>query len=230
MLVTVALLLSGVFAASAQQDPCFLGGFTDETNTACVYRAGIQIDISYPQWVNDHEFARTAVQDFIAQTRDQFWEAGTVDLSMMFNPWFLQISYEEFAFSESVQSILFTISDYTGGAHPNSYFKTFVFDLAREREIALEDLFTSTEDALAIVSPMAQQVVIDRLGDDFVDSQWLEDGTGTNPENYRNFVLMQNSILFLFPPYQLAAYAAGPFEVTVLLDELGGVLTPEFRR
>lgn len=60
LLLTAALLL-GAFAASAQSVPCFLGGFTDETNTAWVYRAGIQIDISYPQWVNDHEFARSAV-------------------------------------------------------------------------------------------------------------------------------------------------------------------------
>lgn len=230
LLLTAVMLLAGTFAATAQEDPCFLGGFTDETNTACIYRAGIQIDISYPQWVNDHAFARSAVQEFITQTRDQFWEAGTADLSLMFNPWFLQISYEEFDFSESVHSILFTISDYTGGAHPNSYFRTFVFDLAVERELTLDDLFTSTEDALAIISPMVRAAVLERMGDDYDDMGWIEQGSGVNPANYQNFVLMQNSILFVFPPYQLAPYVAGPFEVTVLLDDLDGVLAPEFQQ
>lgn len=65
---------------------------------------------------------------------------------------------------------------------------------------------------------------------DYNELGWIEQGSGSNPENYRNFVLMQNSILFLFPPYQLAAYAAAPFEVTVLLEDLSGVLAPEFRR
>lgn len=227
LFLSAALLLTGVFAASAQDVPCFLGGFTDETGTTCSYHAGIRIEIDYPQWINEHDFIRRSVQEFLTERRDEFWALGTSDLTTMFNPWFLEITYEEFGYSENVHSILFTIFDYMGGAHPNTYYKTFVFDTFAEYELSLDDLFTSTEDALAIIAPMVQDAVLERLGDDYTDLDWIESGSGTNPDNYQNFVLMQHSILFVFPPYQLAPYVAGSFEVTVLLDDLGDLVAPE---
>jgi hypothetical protein len=230
VLASVLVLLLSVIAANAQGEaPCFFGGYTDETSANCVYRVGVDIDITYSNWVNDYDFAREAVLNFLAQTRDPFWEAATADLSTMFNPWMLHITPEDFTYGSDTRSILFTISDYTGGAHPNTYYKTFVFNLAQERQITLDDLFTDTTSALALVSPIVQQHVIDQLGGDYTDSQWLEDGTGTNPDNYQNFVLTEEGLIFVFPPYQLAAYAAGSFRVTISYEMLADVLEPEFQ-
>lgn len=230
MVLLLASLLGSVAAAQAQgEDPCFVGGYTDETSENCVYRVGVDIDITYPNWVNDYDFAREAVQSYLAQARDAFWEAGTADLSAMFNPWQLQITPEDYPYSDDIHSILFTILDYAGGAHPNTYYKSFVFDLTNETEITLDDLFTDTTAALEIVSPLVQQHVMDQLGGDYTDTQWLETGTGTNPDNYQTFVLTEDGILFVFPPYQLAAYAAGSFEVLVSYDDLADVLAPDFQ-
>ena len=231
MVLTAALvLLFSTFAAAAQgESPCFFGGYTDETAANCVYLVGIDVDITYPNWVNDYDFARETVLNFLTQARDPFWEAATADLSTMFNPWMLQITPEDFTYSPGVRSILFTIVDYMGGAHPNTYYTTFVFDLSLERQLTLDDLFTDTTAALAIVSPIVQQHVLDQLGSDYTDTQWLETGTGTNPANYQNFVFSEEGLLCVFPPYQLAAYAAGSFRVTIPYETLAGVLAPEFQ-
>jgi hypothetical protein len=104
-----------------------------------------------------------------------------------------------------------------------------VFDLAQEQQVMLDDLFTSTEDALAVISPIVQADLTAQMDEDLADPQWIEDGTGTNPDNYQNFVLTEDSLIFFFPPFQVAPYAAGAFEVTIPLADISSVLAPEYQ-
>jgi hypothetical protein len=62
---------------------------------------------------------------------------------------------------------------------------------------------------------------------EFADPQWILDGT-SSLEAYMNFVVTQDALVFFFPPYQVAAYAAGPQMVAIPLEQLSGVLTSPF--
>jgi hypothetical protein len=141
--------------------------------------------------------------------------------------YFLSIGYDEYRFSNDIISLLFTISDYTGGAHPNSYYRTFTFDLVEEHVLTLDDVFVNTADALSVISPLVQQNLLTQAGD-MSDPTWIEQGTGFVPENYQNFAITPDELIFFFPPYQVAAYAAGPQEVHLPLEQIGSVLAAAF--
>ena len=42
----------------------------------------------------------------------------------------------------------------------------------------------------------------------------FEEGADTNPENFSSFVISADKVTFIFQQYQVAAYAAGPQEVS----------------
>jgi hypothetical protein len=223
----IALLFLSAAATFAQGEQCLFGGFPDETNTSCQYHVGIDIALYYPRWIEGYDFALQPVQDFLLVTRDEFWNYAIESLNTMFNRWFLQIDYEEYAFSDNVRSILFTVGGYSGGAHPYSYYQTFTFDLAGQRQVTLMDMFQPNSDPLAVIAPLVEQDLLAQMVD-FADAQWIEDGTGTNPDNYQRFVLTDEALIFFFDPYQVAPYAAGPFEVSIPLGNISSILAPEF--
>ncbi len=227
LVIVILLMSSGVFA---QEDECFQkGGTWDAALEKCVLKGSLEINISYPLSATENEFVAQTVDAFIEQQKTQFLQffAEGGFYAGVPAPWGLWIDYEEYQFSESVISLKFIISDYTGGAHPNTYFQTYTFDLAQETVIGFEDLFLEGANPLATIAPLAQQQLTETMGE-FADPQWITEGTGENPANYQSFVLTEDSLIVLFPPYQVAAYAAGPQQVEIPLADLSAILKPEF--
>ena len=124
-------------------------------------------------------------------------------------------------------SLIFTTYQFTGGAHGSTVIQTYTFDLANDRLIRLDDLFTNTNDALAIIAPLVEESLTTTLGD-MLDADWLAQGSGTDPQNYQTFSLDANSITFYFQQYQVAPYAAGLQTVTIPLAQLSSILAPDF--
>lgn len=230
----ILLIICAVFMLTApviaQEDDCFeKGGMWDASQQQCVVQGSLEINIDYPLSVMQYDFVEQTVDEFIQQRKTefiQFFSEGGFFPGVP-APWGLWIEYEEYQFSDTVISLSFTISDYTGGAHPNSYFQTFTFDLAENRVIAFDELFVEGSDPLSTIYPIVQQKLTELIGD-YSDPQWIETGSGENLANYQSFVLTENSLIILFPPYQVAAYAAGPQQVEIPLADLNAILKPEF--
>lgn len=230
MFAVTAVLPSPTPARAQDPDPCYVkGGWIDEETGRCVIRAGIEIDLAYPTEIVGYPFIEAEVDAFmVAQSQEITAFFSEIDPIMIggFNaPWSLYINYEIFYPAPDLISLVFTISTYTGGAHPNTYFRTYVFDLTNETLLGLEDIFAV--NPYATISPIVQASLIAQMAD-FADPQWIADGTGETPENYLNFVLDKGELVFLFPPYQVAAYAAGPQSVRIPLSDLANILNPRF--
>jgi len=125
----------------------------------------------------------------------------------------------------------------TGGAHPNGYFKTFAFDKSGN-EVKLADLFPPGSEYLQRLSDASLTQIKAQLtqrlglpaqaGEDATASIFTE-GVAPRAENFSNFVIDADTLVILFPPYQVAAYAAGTFEVRIPLSQLSDVLQPEWK-
>jgi hypothetical protein len=119
------------------------------------------------------------------------------------------------------------------GAHPNLYYKTFVFDREGNR-LALADLFAASSTAsstgyLSQISGIATAQIKDQLASRLGEAPgggFFAEGTAPNPDNFQNFVIDGGDLVFLIPPYQAAAYAAGSFEVRIPLSQLSAALKP----
>ena len=109
---------------------------------------------------------------------------------------------------------------YTGGAHGNLYSFPFTYDLATGEPVRLEDLFaggTAYLDTLA--ARVTERLVAER------GSGWMfEDEIPPDAAYFTVFTLGADSLTLFFPPYAIAAYAAGPSRVALPYADLRGVL------
>lgn len=143
----------------------------------------------------------------------------------------LKLSFTEYS-STNTLSYLFSIYQDTGGAHPNGYFHTFVFNEQGEK-LSLGGLFVDGSDYVDRLSLLSSIQIIEemkkRLQQDDVSGAIFAEGLSPSEQNFENFVLDGDTLAMFFPPYQVAAYAAGTFEVRVPLADLADILKPAFR-
>lgn len=224
------VLVAGAVSAQTDDDACMQkGGILTDGN--CVLSASAEIKVDYPLELAQNEIVASTIDPFIQQSKDDFLQILSGPFIPAPGPYALDISYEVVRHSDTVVSLVFTTYDFTGGAHGNTAFRTFTFDLAAGTVITLDDLFTDTAQALEVISPLAEADIAQQFTDagapDF-DTDWLHQGTSPDPANYPNFALDATDLVFYFPPYQVAAYAFGTQTVRIPLADLSSVLAPEF--
>jgi hypothetical protein len=231
----VALVVSVGAWVIAQENDCPRNGedftlWTVENNRCSrAQELHVTVKVEYPTEFIRTEFAKEAILGYFDERKGQFWAMlNDSDLSELADwaagaNWTLEITPQLFQHSETVQSILFTEYENTGGAHPNTYFRTFTFNNNTQTVLGLADLFPATDAALKVIYPLVEKALIEALGAD-ADAQWVADGTGLTVENYAHFVLTEDAITFYFAPYQVAAYAYGAQQVSIPLADLADVL------
>jgi len=114
---------------------------------------------------------------------------------------------------------------YAGAAHPGHYAITLVWDAERGRELTLEELFRPGAPWLEALARIAIPALEDELGE-MADPGWIVEGAGPDPANYSRWALVEEGLLVLFDPYQVAPYAAGPQAVTIPRAALADVARP----
>lgn len=144
----------------------------------------------------------------------------------------LWITYEVYLLNDDYISIAFETSIYdSGAAHPNAYIEVFNYDVKNDKELLLLDMFVpDTMFWEAISYAVIQKLKLELDEDEFADDDWIEEGAGPDPQNFNSFTITENSFIFHFPPYQVAAYVAGTQKVEVPFEELGAILMPEWQR
>lgn len=140
----------------------------------------------------------------------------------------LIISYIPYS-SGSTRSLEFDVYMDTGGAHPNGFFRTFIFD-ATGQLLELSDLFRNGSPYLEKLSEISlaqvRAEVSERLGED-AGEVLFEEGMRPTAENFANAVLDNDALVILFPPYQVAPYAAGTFTVRIPFKDIENIIRPE---
>lgn len=114
---------------------------------------------------------------------------------------------------------------FAGAAHGNTYFDTYNFNLNSGHIIELEELFYEESSYLEKISELCYRHLSESIRD-YNDEEMMMDGTVPNRENYENFILTDKGILFIFEPYQVAAYVAGPQFVDIPYTDLEGIINP----
>jgi hypothetical protein len=139
----------------------------------------------------------------------------------------LDISYKRYA-SDTTYSLVFTIYQDTLGAHPNTFYRTLTF--SDQTEVELGDLFVSGSQYLERLSSLSYEKVVAELtkrtgtspSDEMLDTVRM--GTAPTPETLQFFFIENDTLHLLFPPYQVAAYAAGSFDIAIPQSELIDIL------
>jgi uncharacterized protein YecT (DUF1311 family) len=143
--------------------------------------------------------------------------------------WSEELSYEVARNDGQVLSLVFTLYNFTGGAHPNSSFRTFHFLLPDGYNAEIAEIFTPR--GIKRISDISISQLRRDLGgpDGMSDADWIGKGAGPNARNFSSFVLTPRELTVYFDAYQVAAYAAGPQETHIPLVQLQDTMRPDVR-
>ncbi len=130
--------------------------------------------------------------------------------------------YKEYSGADTT-SYWYTVYEDTGGAHPNAYFKTFVFDKSGAR-LELGDVLKNNpnwleELSLLVSGDVVAQYKVRTQVDDPTGAIFGE-GLAPKAENFQNWFIDGDTLVIEIPPYQVAAYAVGSFEVRISLSDI----------
>ncbi len=139
-------------------------------------------------------------------------------------PWSLDMDYAATYQSENLISLVFSVSVYAGGAHPNGSIKTLVIDVKNQNILLLDNVLVS-DTSLKTLSAL---VIDDLKKSDIADDEWIENGAAPIEENYEAWHLSDKGMTVLFPAYQVAAYVMGPQEVTIPFEKLKEVVKADY--
>jgi hypothetical protein len=146
----------------------------------------------------------------------------------------LELTYQTKSGPKTV-SYLFTLVQDTLGAHPNAYFRSFVYDLKSGNGLELGDIFTPGTNYYQILSTISRKKLpaVIALSEGSkrsdVDLGYMNRGTTADADNFQNWYIEGNSLMLVFPPYQVAPYSAGEQLVTIPFSELGNAVKTSYR-
>lgn len=181
--------------------------------------------------------AVAAMEDFVDETVSEFKQQGNFnnltaeDIQILglseTRKESLTIAYEE-KLGAHTASYVYTLHLDTLGAHPNAFYRTFTFDSATGAELGINDLFVARSEYLKRLSAIAEFELTKSLKD-FADIDYIRQGVAPEGQNFQSFAIDGNNLVLIFPPYQVAPYAAGSQSVSIPLSQLADILKPEYQ-
>ncbi|MBS0469686.1 MAG: DUF3298 domain-containing protein [Proteobacteria bacterium] len=186
------------------------------------------ISIAYP--LTGNKAIDGTIRAFVARSIADFRGYGADRLPDE-RAYSLDTTYEIERNDGKIFAVVFSEYLDTGGAHPNSDYKTFNFSVPSGAEVFLPEIVDGSA-GIDRVSKLAVAGLIRAIAtgpDSLSDADSIRRGAAPLADNFKHFVLLADRLHILFPPYQVAAYAAGPQEVFIPLAKLKDVLRPDWR-
>ncbi len=134
-----------------------------------------------------------------------------------------EFSYRLKRCDDRIISIVFSQSDYTGGAHGNYWSYGMTFDTVTGTRLYLAGLCDSSDVFLKKLSEeLAGQAALPAY-ERYIDKNMAVDLEEAFLKNSSCWYLDRSGLSFISNPYVLGPYAAGTFEFNIPYQELGGL-------
>ncbi|MBN9022771.1 MAG: DUF3298 domain-containing protein [Rhizobiales bacterium] len=197
----------------------------------------VDIELAYPEtgvaaidgpltaWVTGMaaDFQESADKDFAAFKDDNDGELPPWSYS-------LYLGFEVARNDDRMLVFDYDQSTFLGGAHPNHEVITANYMMPDGWQVYLPEIFDG-DRALRKISALAIADLNRQLlgPDSMSDEGWIATGAGPSWSNFQDFLLLADKLVIRFPPYQVAAYAAGDQRVEIPLATLEGVMRKDWR-
>ena len=170
---------------------------------------GYTVSISVPSNFPDMK----SVTQFVAQTRDAFLNVAKSSTPRE-APFALDITaatYNSFVPPRGQLSVVLNVYQNIGAAHPQTSFKSFVWDQAYRKLVTYETLWQPGIDPLPIIFPAVQAALQQQTGQPVP----ISPAAGMDPVNYQNFAITNDGVIFFFSQGGLLPEAAGATQTLV---------------
>jgi hypothetical protein len=222
-----ALLAAGAVAGSvvtpvAQAQPgcADLGGAVDPQGICRMHTANASytVDMSFP---NDYPDQAPLI-GFLTQTRDGFVNVAQ-DPDAHNLPYELDAEgagYQSGLSTAGTRSVVFTVWQNVGGAHPQTFYQAFNWNVATGAPITFDTLFKPGTKPLDVIYPEVNHNLQTEQG----VTDHISQSEGLDESNYQNFAITDDSVIFFFSQGEVFAEAAGPVEARVARSDLAPML------
>ena len=198
--------------ASAAPPKCADLNGTVDGSQMCQIQEGdpaYSLHIAYPVDYPDVQ----PVFDYIKQTRDGFINVAKMpDARTM--PYQLEVSATEYNSAippRGTQSVVFKTFQDVGGAHPQTFYKSFNWDQGDRKPITIDNMFREGAQPFPVIFPIVQSELEKQLG----QPPAISPAVGLDPSKYENFAITNDTLIFFFSQGELLPEAAGALQVTV---------------
>ncbi|MCB0948098.1 MAG: DUF3298 domain-containing protein [Mycobacterium sp.] len=217
-ILAAAVLAAGVATgwaaapvAAAQSACADLGGTVDAEKVCRVHveNPTYRLDYVFPADYPDQQ----ALTAYLTQTRD-----GFVNVSGMPGSWNLPYvldgrgtAYRSGPEDGGTRSVVFEVYENVGGAHPQTWYKAFNWDVANQAPITFDTLFKPDTNPLDVIFPIVQSDLSKQMG---VDAM-ISPADGLDPAKYQQFAITDDSVIFFFGQGEIMAGAGGAMQARV---------------
>ncbi|MCV7286494.1 MULTISPECIES: esterase [Mycolicibacterium] len=212
----------GLPTAAAQTACAELGGTVDQDQVCQVHtaNAAYTLDYTFPEGYPDQQ----AITGYLIQTRDGFVNVSDMPGSRD-QPYVLDArgtAYTSGApgLPPRTQSLVFEVYQNVGGAHPQTWYKAFNYDLLTRAPITFDRLFKPGTRPLDVIFPIVQRELQKQSGVE----QAIPQSVGLDPTHYQNFAITDDSVIFFFGQGELLSEAAGATQASVPRSALAPML------
>jgi len=121
------------------------------------------------------------------------------------------------------------IYEYTGGAHYIRYDKSYYYNEEDDCLVTIMD-FLDNEKSLDKLANLAYYYVMKYSDESNLgfDKDMAKSGLEADSNNFEYFNFIDEGLELMFPPYQVAYYAAGEVKIVIPYSELKGVLKDKY--
>lgn len=146
------------------------------------------------------------VEEFVLKEKQSFLQMlknNTIQNEIVYT---LDISYENYS-SSYYESYVFFLTVYTGGAHSNTTIWTINYDCEKREFITIDTFLKEDKNFLQKISRSIRGDLL--VSPKITNTLMLIEGTKAIKENFENFVICDQKLIFYFEPYQVAPYSSG---------------------
>lgn len=183
--------------------------------------------ISYTLFESHNSTIAEACEEFVAERKREYAELlpeyiDSKDNGMpavWFYNYYVANSEVERGYNGTINYIIMW-EEFTGGAHPNSYYTVLNFNPKTGEEFVLSDILKENHEGPLtdmLIKNLAKQLEVENV-DGIKEKGYLYQDTDMFISN--NFILGNDKIVFIYNKYEIAPYALGDIMIEVTYDEL----------
>lgn len=187
--------------------------------------------IAYTLFESADKSIEKACENFIAQRKKEYLELLPEYINSKDNDmpavWFYNYYIADSEVKRGYRDYInYTImwEEFTGGAHPSSYYTVLNFNPETGEEIVLDDILKENyEEPLTdiLINNLAKQLQVENI-EGIKEKGYLYQDNGMFISN--NFILDNEKIVFIYNRYEIAPYALGDIMIDVTYEELKDLL------
>lgn len=186
----------------------------------------------YPQFGNVSSSFNGAIAEFVNSNLAQFKQSSEENWQARLNTmpsgakntlpaqsFYFVSRWEPEQINNKYISVIVRINYFNGGANETQLLKTFDYDMAGGKAMALADLFPNVPTYLQQIAQLAQQELqssLDTVSNGHVAKDMLQAGTAPTADNYSNFTFNDDVVDLYFAKYQVAPGVFGEQKVGIV--------------